>query len=310
MPVPFTLSFQPLQAQPSCCRYLQRMLVSAHAIQVEQWLTEGLIRLNAEMIRCDQPCAAGDRLVIGIPGHREEAVNTEWRLVWENDELMAVDKPALLPVSRTTRNLYLTLISLVRRQTPHTTAQLLHRLDTETSGLILLAKNTEADRKWKPRLKALMKRKLYHAWVQGTPPWQDYAMECRLSEKRGSLIRSQVYVVDEEQPQHYPKPKLSQTYFRVLERQDAQSLIECELVTGRKHQIRAQLAFLGHPIVGDKIYAFSGKFYLKRLQQALTHQDLLQLGASHQRLSAVGLELDLGSETIFIRTATADRGES
>lgn len=259
-----------------------------------------LVTCNNQIATADQQLSAGDQLQISLPDHLEYEVNSAWQLLWENEELMAVYKPHLLPVSRTTRNLYYTLISLIRRETPYPDAHLLHRLDTETAGIVLVAKNSAADKKWKPRLNQLITRKVYHTWVSGSPDWDQKVCDCLLSEKTGSPIRSQMYVVDTKNPELYPKPKQSKTAFRVLKKEQDKALIECELYTGRKHQIRAQLAYLGYPIIGDKIYSHQGCYYLKRLQQNLNEQDFAVLGEQHHLLTAVSVELTLpeGSKVI------------
>nr|WP_232846433.1 RNA pseudouridine synthase [Amphritea pacifica] len=213
---------------------------------------------------------------------------------------MAVYKPHLLPVSRTTRNLYNTLISLVRRQTPYYDARLLHRLDSETAGVILLAKHASADRQWKPRLDQLIIEKVYHAWVTGIPLWQSKTLVCELSERADSAIRSQVYVVDGSDRKHFVKPRHSKTAFRVLYSEAGNALIECRLYTGRKHQIRAQLSYLGHPVVGDKIYGHRGYFYLKRIEEGLDATDFRVLGSRYHRLQAVELTLNIDGERVPI----------
>ncbi|MDF1640117.1 RluA family pseudouridine synthase [Thalassolituus oleivorans] len=238
-----------------------------------------------------------DRLYIEISNHSEDPVNTQWTTVWENHELLAIYKPPLLPVSRTTRNLYGTLISLVRRHSPWTQAQLLHRLDTETSGLILLAKNSYADKKWKKKFERLMQGKIYHAWVFGKPDWQEITLECDISEREDSAIRSRMYVVEDD-VSDFKNPKFSKTHFQVIRNEGDRSLIECRLFTGKKHQIRAHLAYLGYPIVGDKIYAFDGRYYLKRFQSPLTAEDFRMLGSEHHLLQAVRLELCIEKDSI------------
>ncbi|WP_286240475.1 RluA family pseudouridine synthase [Neptuniibacter halophilus] len=296
----FRLQLRAGTATRSLQALLQKSLARGHISQLPELWQQGRIRVEGKVAVADQPLCSGSRVDVELPGHYEQETDTRWRLLWENDALMVVFKPALLPVSRTTRNLYNTLISLVRRETEYCEAQLLHRLDTETAGLLLLAKDKAADKRYKPQLSQLIRRKLYRAWVSGEPQWEQQLLEVELSEKVGSAIRSQVYVVDPLQPEAYPKPKLSKTGFRVLRRESGKSLLECELFSGRKHQIRASLAHLGYPVIGDKIYSHGGRYYLQRLQQPLQEEDFARLGAGHQLLLAWGLELNLPQGSVCI----------
>ncbi len=289
----FCLRFVVLDATDSTLvEFLSSRLADREVEQLSNAFDEGRIRINGLIAAPAHLLVVGQKITLELPDHHEDPVDAGWRVLWQNDELMTVFKPALLPVSRTTRNLYLTLISLIRRETAYNDARLLHRMDTETSGVILIAKDQNADKKWKKHFQQLVRRKVYHAWVDGNPVWDQLTFECELSEKYDSAIRSQVYVVDEQCLANYLKPKFSKTAFRVIQRQAKKSLIECELFTGRKHQIRATLAHLGHPIIGDKIYSQGGYLYLKRLIQPLTADDIAVLGAEHHLLESVLLELD------------------
>ncbi len=301
----FTLSFpvfsESLQpGSTSLLSFVQQRFARTEPAELIGWIASGRVRVDQQLSCAEQRLAAGQTVQVTMPDHREDPVDTSWQLVWQNEEIMAVYKPPLLPVSRTTRNLYNTLIQLVRRQSPYYDAHLLHRLDTETDGLILIAKDKAADLKWKKQLASLIERKIYQARVHGQPDWNERTFECELSEREGSAIRSQMYVVDPTQPEQYKKPKLSKTAFRVLRTEGACSLLECELFTGRKHQIRSQLAHLGHPVVGDKIYAHQGHYYLKRLEVGLTGEDIELLGAPHHQLTAVRLELRLGPDSELV----------
>ncbi len=284
----------------SLTEFLRSRLTDGDGLRLTELLADGYISVDNTEVSTDQLLNGTEQLCVRLPDHAEEDVDTGWRLLWQNSELMAVYKPHQLPVSRTTRNLYNTLISLVRRQTPYYDARLLHRLDTETAGVMLLAKDADADRRWKPRLHELIHKKIYHAWVEGVPDWQAKLMECELSEKNGSLIRSQVYVVDPAEACHFIKPRHTKTEFRVITSYAGRALIECHLYTGRKHQIRVQLSYLGYPLVGDKIYGHQGYYYLKRIEQGLDDTDFERLGSPYHLLQAVELTLDIDGQVVTL----------
>lgn len=268
--------------------------------QVQSSFALGAVRVNDVVQHRDAELQPADQVSLYLPDHQEDTVDTGWKLLWKTNELMAVHKPAGLPVSRTTRNLFNTLISLVRRATEYKDAHLLHRLDAETSGVILLANHEHADKRWKKKLDRLIEKKVYHALVRGNPAWDSTVCECYLAEKTDSVIRTRMHVTGEHDNKAIKAPKLARTAFRILRRFNDYALVECELFSGRKHQIRAQLAHLGHAIIGDKIYSHDGRFYLKRLQQDLDEQDWAALGAPHHLLHAFQLEVDCGYEQATI----------
>tara|TARA_Y100000782_G_scaffold34294_1_gene38334 strand:- start:784 stop:1740 length:957 start_codon:yes stop_codon:yes gene_type:complete len=307
----FELRFEVFDAVDdlSVFAFLEPRLIDRYCQSIDEYFLQGYVCLNGQIATPEQRVNKGDYIQIRFPEHREAEVDVGWKVLWENSELMAVYKPSLLPVSRTTRNLYNSLISLIRRETPYYKAQLLHRLDAETSGVMMVAKNSDADRKWKPQIKTLIQKKIYHAWVKGLPEWDEKLFECELSEKQGSAIRSQVYVVDPQTPELFLKPKLSKTGFKVLARQGDRSLIECELYTGRKHQIRVQLAHLGHPIIGDKVYSHDGYYYLKRIEKELFAEDYKVLLTPYHQLSAVSLTLFIDNRSITINADGCIDGE-
>ena len=244
-------------------------------------LLSGGIQLDGEVVLDNVILQQGQHLIYTIHNYQEDAVNVGWRLLWEGEDIIAIHKPANLPVSRTTRNVYNTLIQLVRRESSWPDAHLLHRLDLETSGIILLSKDKTGASRWQPQLKILIEQKIYHAVVYGNPTWQETSLECDLNTRKDSPIRCQMHVCEEGE-----KGKASHTRFKVIQSGKGYSLLECELLSGRKHQIRAHLAHLGHPIVGDKIYAHQGDYYLKRLQDAITEQDQARLQTPHHLLHA------------------------
>jgi 23S rRNA pseudouridine1911/1915/1917 synthase len=256
-------------------------------------IIKGTIEVDGVIVSKDVLLLAGQIVRYTINDYQEAGVDDAWSQIWSNDEIAAIHKPANLPVNRTTRNVYNTLIQLLRRESPWPDAHLLHRLDLETSGLILIAQNNAMARQYQSKLKNIIKRKLYRAVVTGKPDWKIKDFTCDLGtldeSQGGSAIRSQMHVLPKGEG------KESRTLFNVLATQIKEgvsySLIECELFTGRKHQIRAQLAHLGHAIVGDKIYSNGGAFYLKRLEKVLTDADYETLLTPHHLLHAYEIHL-------------------
>jgi len=259
-------------------------------LPLEEWqglLKQGLVCVDGEIVIDDVTLQLGQVVTYQVPNYQEAPVDCGWKTLWQNHEIAAVHKPSNLPVSRTTRNVYNTLVQLLRRESPWPDAHLLHRLDLETSGIVLIGQDNDVAKTYQPILKDLMQKKVYLAIVHGVPDWQTLDHQCELRTLKDSEIRCQMHKVEEG------TGKLSQTVFKVLKSSNGFSLIEAELITGRKHQIRAHLSELGHAIVGDKIYSNNGEFYLKRLQDDITQKDRDALLTNHHLLHAYQVEIKL-----------------
>ncbi|BCE03296.1 23S rRNA pseudouridine1911/1915/1917 synthase [Marinicellulosiphila megalodicopiae] len=273
--------------------YIEFCMPTIELSVIDEILLNSQCKIDGVVVNTNTEIKQGQNICWSVVEYFEPDVDINWKLLWEGDEILAVHKPANLPVHKTTRNVINTLVKLVQRESNFSDAHLLHRLDLDTSGIVLLTKNKEQAQYWQPKLAALMQKKVYKAIVYGKPNWQELDFECFLNTKQDSDIRCKMYVCD--------TGKQSGTFFKVLQTCGDYSIIECHLKTGRKHQLRAHLAHLGHPIVGDKIYANNGEYYLKRLNDEITELDELKLKTSHHLLMAYEIELDINGVEQLIK---------
>ena len=196
--------------------------------------------------RGDGPVGAADRVELGTPP--PPVFPSALRRIFEDDDLVVIDKPpGLLTIateSERERTAYRMLASYVAGQRERRLF-IVHRLDRETSGLLVFAKSPAAKRALQAQFEARTVERRYVAVVEGRLPEPSGVLKSRLRVDRSLRVR---------QARRGNEGKEAITTYRVLELRDDATLLELALTTGRRGQIRAQLAALGHPIVGDDAY--------------------------------------------------------
>ena len=254
---------------------------------MERWLqiiNDGQILLNMGEITPDRKVCFGDTLTYRAIDHQEPAASAEIEPVLETPDLLLVGKPAGTPVNRTGLIVYNTFVNILRRhygQNIHP----LHRIDRETSGLLLCARNAEACRAFQKQMDQLVNGKFYLAVVHGELVASGLEVDASLTTRPDSPVRCRMHVD--------AGGKTCRTILHTIMAREDYSLVLAELITGRRHQIRAHLAHLGHPLVGDKIYSYNGKYFLKRIEHDLSADDYRQLGAHNHTLHAWAMHLTL-----------------
>ncbi|HLL20777.1 MAG TPA: RluA family pseudouridine synthase [Kofleriaceae bacterium] len=213
--------------------------------------------------------ASGDHFLIRRPARQEPPCPRTFTVVHDDPRFIVIDKPALLPVHASAKFYFNTLTRVMGERFPDEPGlQICHRLDRETSGCLVVARDREAAVVLKGAFaKKDAVAKEYLALVQGHPPWDtEHVLDIPLR------------VAVPGDPTRLPHVRMiagpggmqAITRVRVEERRaDVTAIVRCTLVTGRQHQIRAHLAAVGFPIVGDKLYAHGDDAFIRFCDEGL-----------------------------------------
>lgn len=250
--------------------------------RIYRLLRRGEVRVNKGRIKADYKLARGDQIRLppirvaektpaAIPGDKLLALVGE-AIVYEDDSLLAINKPSGMAVHGGS-GINLGLIEILRHQKGDKRLELVHRIDRDTSGLVLVARRRSVLTQLQDQFRVASVDKRYQTLVAGSWP-----RHCRRVD--APLLKNQV-AGGERIVRVHVDGKASVTEFRILQRYRMASLLEVNLVTGRTHQIRVHTQHMGHPIIGDPRYG-----------DGESNKTMKQFGLSRLFLHAASLALD------------------
>jgi 23S rRNA pseudouridine1911/1915/1917 synthase len=222
--------------------------------------------------------------VLVRPPFEEPNVPLYFDILYEDEAILALDKPSGLPVHPSASYHKNTLTYLLRQRFGPNAPQIAHRLDRETSGLLLCGRTREAERDLKMGFENRRVSKRYLAIVRGVMPDDEGRIELPMDTAKEGL-----HLLMEVTPEEVGYPSV--TRYRVVARRDAATLVALAPESGRQHQLRVHLSAIGFPIIGDKLYGPEGhQPFLDYIETGMTDELLQRLGHERQALHAYGLE--------------------
>lgn len=226
-------------------------------------ITKGLVKVNNEVIKANYKLSMGDKITVQVPLPVELTVEAEkiaLDIVYEDSDLIVVNKPQGMVVHPANGNYSGTLVNALLAHCENLSGiggvirpGIVHRLDKDTSGLLVVAKNDLAHLSLTEQIKERQVRKEYLTLVYGNLKNDSGSVNAPIG--RHPVERKKMAVV-------FRNGKSAITHYQVLKRFGNYTYLQIVLETGRTHQIRVHMAYIGHPIVSDPVYSSKSKFNL------------------------------------------------
>ncbi|MFC4545890.1 RluA family pseudouridine synthase [Paenactinomyces guangxiensis] len=232
-------------------------------VRVQEWIRDGLVRVNGSAKKGNYRLKHGETVEIQVPPAEELQVIAEpipLDIRYEDEDVLVVNKPRGMVVHPGPGNHTGTLVNALLAHCKDELSGIggvarpgiVHRIDKDTSGLLMIAKNDLAHQSLVAQLKEHSVERVYLAVVHGLIPHENGTIEAPIG--RDPVHRQRMAVV-------HKNSKHAVTHFTVRERFAGTTLIECRLETGRTHQIRVHMKYIGFPLVGDPVYGPKKNIY-------------------------------------------------
>ncbi len=264
---------------------LQQLLPEFSRSKLQEWIKNEFVTVNQSAITSKHKVYAGDEIKVIVQQNPEnnaflpEAIPLD--IVFEDDTLLVINKPAGMVVHPAVGNWSGTLLNALLHHIPDIgnipRCGIVHRLDKETSGLLVVAKTLSAQTHLVQQLQARTVKREYRAIVWGQL-WKNGVVNQPIGRHPSIRTRMAVHLSG--------KPAI--THYEILERFGVHTYLRCNLETGRTHQIRVHMQYLKAPIVGDPVYGLKSIMPIKSMSDTLRQHIL---GFHRQALHAIRLGL-------------------
>ncbi len=251
-------------------KYITERTPGVSRSQIQKLIADGLVTVNGRPARAGSKLNVGDELTINLGLPPPSALRPEIipvKILYEDDDVLVVDKPPGLTVHPAPGHPSGTLVNALLSHMPAmsgaTDAQrpgIVHRLDKDTSGVMVIAKNAAAHANLTEQFKSRSVHKTYMVLVKGRLKPEEGAIEAPIG--RDSAHRERMAVVAES------RGRPARTQYKVARYLDGYTLLNVYPETGRTHQIRVHLAAIGYPVMGDSVYGIRSRYVPRQFVHA------------------------------------------
>ncbi len=237
-------------------KFISEQVTELTRSHVQNLISDGLVTVDGNPAKANTKLKEGQTVTVNVPPPKElkvEAEDISLDIVYEDDCMLVVNKPQGMVVHPAAGNYNGTLVNALLNHCKDSLSEIngvirpgiVHRIDKDTSGLLLVAKNDQAHLSLSEQIKAHTLTREYIALVHGNIRQDGGTVDAPIG--RHNSDRKKMCVTDKNS-------KNAVTHYTVLERHNGYCFVKCRLETGRTHQIRVHMASIGHPVIGDPVY--------------------------------------------------------